>query len=109
MNIEIHKKDVAHIANKVKEGGGNFSDLEIALAKKCLKLYDRIAEINAMQTEYFNALYSIRCTVDAHAGEHLKEKRIKDLEGTSKAAFAKALELNRELEKEKGNGTEQES
>ena len=38
-------------------GGGN-SELEIALAKKCLSLYDRLGEINNERNEYFEAIYS---------------------------------------------------
>lgn len=43
MYIKISKTDCKNIVNKNLLGGGSHSELEIALAKKCLALYDRLA------------------------------------------------------------------
>ncbi len=43
MYIKISKTDCQNIVNQNLRGGGN-SELEVALAKKCLSLYDRLGE-----------------------------------------------------------------
>ena len=101
MNIQITKTDCAKIVND--NGGGN-TPLELALAKKCLALYDRLGEINNERTTLFEALYSIRVKLDKAAGDHLKNKRIHDLQAQSQADLARAAKLDHEL-KEILNGS----
>lgn len=104
MFIEIHKKDILAIVNKNLQGGGGNSELELALAKKCLNLYEKLAIINNERTTLFEALYSIRIKIDKAAGDSLKNKRIHDLQAQSKADFAHGTKLNNEL-KEIINGS----
>ena len=71
--------------------------LEIALAKRCLDLYEKLGQINNDRNTFFEALYGIYNHCERAAGERLKEKRIKTLEGQSKADFKHAVELNHQI------------
>jgi len=107
MIIELKKKDVADIANKVKAGGGNFSDLEVALAKKCLNLYERLGEINNQRNEFFDAIYSASIKFEKATKGALKHKRAAYLASMSKAHFAAAVKLDNELKKVMDNETKE--
>lgn len=96
MNIQITKKDCVNIANNVKTGGG-YSEIEIALAKKCLSLYDRLGEINNERNEYFEAIYSATVKFQKATKGALLHKRAADLARDSKAHFTKAVHLDQEL------------
>lgn len=96
MNIQITKKDCVNIANNVKTGGG-YSEIEIALAKKCLSLYDRLDKINNERNEYFEAIYSATVKLQKATKGALLHKRAADLARDSKAYFTKAVHLDQEL------------
>ena len=96
MYIKISKTDCQNIVNQNLRGGGN-SELEIALAKKCLSLYDRLGEINNEQNAYFHAIYSSYRTFEKAAGERLKQKMAADLDSASKSHFAAAVKLDGQL------------
>ena len=51
MQIQVTKTDCIKIANKVKQGGVNNTELEVALAKKCLSLYEKTWR-NQQRAEY---------------------------------------------------------
>ena len=105
MYIQITKTDCVKIVNESLHGGGdNHSEIEVALAKKCLALYDRLGEINNERTEYFEAIYSATVKFEKATKGALKHKRAKDLASDSKAHFAAAVKLDGEL-KELMNGT----
>lgn len=104
MFIEINKKDILTIVNKNLQGEGGNSELELALAKKCLNLYEKLGNIKNERNTLFEAIYSIRIKIDKAAGDHLKNKRIHDLQAQSKADFAHATKLDHEL-KEILNGS----
>ena len=97
MYIKISKTDCQNIANKNLLGGGSHSELEIALAKKCLALYDRLGEINNERNEYFEAIYSASIKFEKATKGTLKHKRAADLARDSKAHFAAAVKLDSEL------------
>lgn len=101
---ENPSKDCVNIANNVKTGGG-YSEIEIALAKKCLSLYDRLDEINNERNEYFEAMYS--ATVKFHKATKgaLLHKRAADLTSQSKAHFAQAVKLDNQLKELLNDGT----
>lgn len=96
--MKINKNDIQNIINKSLHGGGNYSELEIALAKKCQSLYEAVSSINAERSIFFDALYSVDCTIHKAAGDCLKKKKISDIEGQEKYAIS----LLEKLKKEKG-------
>ena len=106
MFIKITKKDCQNIVNEnLQVGGGNeITPLEKALAKKCLELYERLGTINNERNTYFETLYSITVKINKAAGDHLKNKRIYDLQAQSQADLAHAEKLDHEL-KEILNGS----
>ena len=98
MFIKISKTDCQNIVNQNLRGGGN-SELEVALAKKCLALYDRLGEINNERNEYFEAIYSATVKFQKATKGTLMHKRAADLARDSKANFATAVKLDTELKK----------
>ena len=98
MYIQITKTDCVKIVNEnLQVGGGKNSDLEIALAKKCMQLYKRLDEINNERNEYFEAIYSATIKFEKATKGTLKHKRAADLARDSKAHFAAAVKLDSEL------------
>ena len=97
MKIQITKTDCAKIVNENLRGGGSHSELEVALAKKCLSLYDRLGQINNERNEYFEAIYSATIKFEKAMKGTLKHKRTADLARDSKAHFAAAVKLDSEL------------
>lgn len=85
-------------------GGVKNSDLEIALAKKCLELYDRLGQTNNERNEYFEAIYSATVKFEKATKGALKHKRAADLSHESREHFKVAVKLDGEL-KELMNGT----
>ena len=96
MFIKISKTDCQNIVNQNLRWGGN-SELEIALAKKCLSLYDRLGEINNERNEYFEAIYSATVKFEKATKGTLMHKRAADLARDSKTHFATAVKLDNEL------------
>lgn len=95
--------DVKEIVNKVTNGGGNYTPLEAELARMCLKYRATIGRLAAEKAEMFNALYSVYSLLNsAKFADGLREKHKKVLAGNSKAMFAEAVKLDKEL-KEYGN------
>lgn len=97
MLIKITKTDCQNIVNQNLRGGN--SELEVALAKKCLALYDRLGEINNERNEYFEAIYSATVKFEKATKGTLMHKRAADLARDSKAHFATAVKLDDELKK----------
>ena len=96
MKISIY--DVKEIVNKVTNGGGNYTPLEAALARMCLKNMARIGQLSAEKSEMFNALYSVYRNINSvKCASGLREKHKRELAGNSKALFAEAVKLDKEL------------
>lgn len=76
MLINITKTDCSKIVNGTLHvgGGGSHTELEIALAKKCLALYDRLGQINNERNEYFEAIYSATLKFEKATKGALKKK-----------------------------------
>lgn len=89
---------------KQHKNGGGYSEIEIALAKKCLSLYDRLGEINNERKEYFEAIYSATVKFQKATKGALLHKRAADLARQSKAHFTKAVHLDQELKELINNG-----
>lgn len=98
MYIKISKTDCQNIVNQNLRGGGN-SELEVALAKKCLSLYDRLGEINNERNKYFEAIYSATVKFEKATNGTLMHKKAANLARDSKAHFATAVKLDDELKK----------
>lgn len=110
MEIKITKTDCVKIVNKkfTMGGDGGNTPLELALAKKCLALYDRLGEINNERNEYFEAIYSATIKFKKAAKSALEHKRMADLARGSKMHFAAAVKMNAELkEMTDGSGENQ--
>ena len=97
MYIQITQTDCVKIVNENLQGGGKNSDLEVALAKKCMALYERLGTVNNERNAYFEAIYSATLKFDKATDGALKRKRASELAAMSKAAFAKAVKLDDEL------------
>ena len=95
--------DVKEIVNKVTNGWGNYTPLEAELARMVLNYRSTIGRLGAEKAEMFDALYSVYSSLNsAKFAEALREKHKKVLAGNSKALFAEAVKLDKEL-KEYGN------
>lgn len=97
MQIQVTKTDCVKIANKVKQGGGvNNTDLEVALAKKCLSLYEKLGEINNERNMLFEAIYSESVKFNKATSGSLAHKRAADL--------ARQVKLNLKQAEKADNG-----
>lgn len=104
MHINLTMNDVKTIANKV-ETGGQRTELEVALAKKCLRLSERLAEVNNQRNSFLEGLYSVLLRIEKAGGEHLKAKRMADLTANEKASEKRTKEMKEQLKGIIGNGT----
>ena len=99
MYIQITKTDCAKIVNESLQGGGNHSEIEVALAKHAIAIHEKLDSVNNRQNTLFEALYGIYVKAMNAAGEDLKNKRLKDLQGASKTLFAASVALDQEAQK----------
>lgn len=95
--------DIKEIVNKVTNGVGNYTPLEAELARMCMKYRATIGRLDAEKSEMFNDLYSVYNKINrTKCASELRKKHKKVLAGNSKAMFAEAVKLDKEL-KEYGN------
>lgn len=100
MYIKITLKDCQNIVNEnLQGGGGKHSELEVALAKHAIAIHEKLDSVNNRQNTLFEALYGIYVKAMNAAGEDLKNKRLKDLQGDSKALFAASVALDQQAQK----------
>ena len=103
MNIQFH--DVKDILNKVKQGGGNYTPLEVELAKMAYRYRRKIAEkaeeVSHLQDELFRIYNNV---VNTKSAGEMMHRRAAILDSSSKAHFAEAVRLNGLL-KEMMDGT----
>lgn len=98
MQIQVTKTDCIKIANKVKQGGGvNNTELEVALAKKCLSLYEKLGEINNERNTFFKAIYSASVKFNKATSGSLAHKRAADLARQVKLNLKQAEKADNEL------------
>ena len=103
--MKIQFKDVKEILNKVKIGGGNYTPLEIELAKMAYRYRFKIAEMAETKSLMFDSLFSAYSAMqNSPFGADLLHRRAATLASQSKAHFKQAVKLDGEL-KELINGT----
>ena len=97
--MKLSIDDIKEIVNKVTNGGGgNYTPLEAELARMCLKYRATIGRLSSEKSEMFNTLYSVYSSLNsAKCADGLREKHKKVLAGNSKAMFAEAVKLDKEL------------
>ena len=91
-------KDVKEIANKVTTGGGSEvarTPLEVALAKKCEKLYDSLVTANNERNRLFGLLYGHYIKL-GDLKKVFDEKRANELLNESKRLFSRSVKMNSE-------------
>ena len=96
--VELTMKDVKEIANKVTTGGGSEvarTPLEVALAKKCEKLYDALATANNERNRLFGLLYGHYIKL-GDLKKVFDEKRANELLNESKKLFSRSVKMNSE-------------
>lgn len=96
--VELTMKDVKEIANKVIMGGGSEvarTPLEVALAKKCEKLYDALVTANNERNRFFGLLYGHYIKL-GDLKKVFDEKRAKELLNESKKLFSRSVKMNSE-------------
>ena len=102
----IQFKDVKEILNKVKIGGGNYTPLEIELAKMAYRYRCKIGEMAESKALMFDALYSAYSAMqNSPFGADLLHKRAATLASQSKAHFAQAVKMDNQLKELINDGT----
>lgn len=98
MYIQITKTDCEKIVNESLHGGVvKNTELEIALAKKCLSIYERLGQIDNERNEYFEAIYSATIKFEKATKGSLKRKIAADLENKRRKLFTQAVKLDQQL------------
>ena len=96
--VDLTMKDVKEIANKVTTGGGSEvarTPLEIALAKKCEKLYAALVTANNERNRFFGLLYGHYIRL-GDLKKVFDEKRANELLNESKRLFSRSVKMNSE-------------
>ena len=94
MFINVTITDCKKIANESLQRGGVKTELEVALAKKCLRLHEKLVEVNNQRNEFLEGLYTAFLRIEKAGGEALKTKRLANLDANSKTAFKRAVKLD---------------
>ena len=99
MEIQFH--EIKEILNKVNKGGGsdNYTPLEICLMNKCYRYRCTIAKTAKENVQLKDTIYSMVSAMNRNGelATYIKERRKKELEASSKNAFATAVKLDNEL------------
>lgn len=104
--MKIQFKDVKVILNKVKSGGGNYTPLEIELAKMAYRYRCKIAEMAETKALMFDSLYSAYSAMqNSPFGADLLHRRAATLASQSKAHFAQAVKMDTQFKELIDDGT----
>lgn len=104
MKIQFH--DVKEILNKVKMGGGNYTPLEIELAKMAYRYRCKIAQMAESKALMFDALFSAYSAMqNSPFGADLLHRRAATLASQSKAHIAQAVKIDNQLKELINDGT----
>lgn len=105
---DVHKPDNERRGSDCEQsrnGGGQRTELEVALAKKCLRLSEKLAEVNNQRNSFLEGLYTALLRIEKAGGEHLKAKRLADLTANEKSSEKRTEKLKEQLKGIIGNGT----
>ncbi len=104
--MQIQFKDVKEILNKVKLGGGNYTPLEIELAKMAYRYRCKIAELAESKALMFDSLFSAYSALqNSPFGADLLHRRAATLASQSKAHIAESVKLDNQLKELINDGT----
>ena len=104
--MQIQFNDIKEILNKVKIGGGNYTPLEIELAKMAYRYRCKIAEMAESKALMFDALFSAYSAMqNSPFGADLLHRRAATLASQSRAHFKQAVKLDGELKELINDGT----
>lgn len=96
--MKIGIDDVKRIVDKVTMGGGNYTPLEIELAKMVVKYRQTIGRLANEKAKIFDNLYKVYNAINnTEFAADLKHKHAAVLAGNSKAHFKQAVKLDNEL------------
>lgn len=96
--MKIGIEDAKRIVNKVNNGGGDYTPLEIELAKMVVKYRHTICRIADEKKKIFDNLYKVYNAVNStEFAADLKHKHAAVLACNSKAHFKQAVKLDDEL------------
>ena len=96
--MKIGIDDAKLIVNKVNNGGGNYTPLEIELAKMVVKYRQTIGRLAGEKQKIFDNLYKVYNAIhNTEFAADLKHKHAAVLAGNSKAHFKQAVKLDGEL------------
>ena len=97
--MKIGIDDVKQIVNKVTQvGGGNYTPLEIELAKMVVRYRQTIGRLADEKARMFDNLYKVYSAVhNTEFSADLMHKHAAVLASNSKAHFAQAVKLDGEL------------
>lgn len=105
---DVHKPDNegrGSDCEQSRNGGGQRTELEVALAKKCLRLHEQLVKVNNQRNEFLEGLYTAFLRIEKAGGEALKAKRLADLTANEKSSEKRTKELKEQLKGIIGNGT----
>lgn len=96
--MKLSIDDVKQIVNKVNNGGGDYTPLEIELAKMVVKYRQTIGRLADEKQKIFDNLYKVYAAIhNTEFAADLKHKHAAVLAGNSKAHFKQAVKLDNEL------------
>ena len=97
--MKISLSDIKEILNRAKNGGGgNYTPLEVELAKTAYRYRCKIGEMGETVNGLRNELFSIYSHVnDTRSAGELMHRRAADLANRSKVHFAEAVRLDSKL------------
>ncbi len=93
VRVEVSMEDIAKM---LKEPEDKYTPLEVALMKKCAKLYETLKKKNEEENELFGVVYSNYVNTMNKFGESICNKRQKELANESKRLFSRSVKMNSE-------------
>ena len=93
VNVEVSMEDIARM---LKEPEDKHTPLEVALMKKCARLYETLKKKNEEKNELFGVVYSNYVNTMNKFGESIRNKRQKELANESKRLFSRSVKMNSE-------------
>lgn len=93
VNVEVSMEDIAKM---LKEPEDKHTPLEVALMKKCARMYETLKKKNEENNELFGVVYSNYVNTMNKFGESIRNKRQKELANESKRLFSRSVKMNSE-------------